>query len=325
METWNVGMLLLDLLPRACKASKSNIQDVDDEYDYLNDAALDDHFKGNQEDKEDHKARCRAMGLWRPCPEYPHKEHLTEFYTRVKTKARNRQRSRNDEELSIKANVDAAGAHALMTQGPFAHPIPYVPGISAANQIGCWPPTVPSSMFPAMLPLTSGQAEATAGGGGALPAAGATAAAGAAASAAAAAGGTADAAAAAPAPKAKAKAKAKPKVAKPLSADTVQAVAQKWCGNIMVEVAKARACKNDLQRGSYGSELVQALEALCQEIMTYHQQIQSLLSDGNRDVEAFRAIMLQGDEVKKRLAGESVIAAALLKAAKGKAKKGAGP
>ena len=121
-------------------------------------------------------------------------------------------------------------------------------------------------------------------------------------------------------PKAKAKAKAKAKVAKPLSKDTIHAVAQKWCGNVMTEVARARSTKDDLQKGSYGSELVTTLEQLAQEMMTFHQQIQSLLTEGNKEVDAYRAIMEKGDEVRKTLTREFHVAMAILKASNPKAK-----
>ena len=311
---WKIGTRSPGSSPPAYEASKSTIQDLDDEFDYLNDAQLDEHFKGNDEDKEDHKARCRALGLWRPSPEYPHKEHLTEFWTRVKTKARNRQRARNDEELHIKANVDAQGAHDLMTKGPFAHPIPTVPGVSAINQINCWPPTVPSSMFQTAPPAAArlGGAAAVAQGAAAAPAGGAAPAAGEApAGAAPVAGETADPV------KQKTRAKAKAKVAKPLSADTIHAVAQKWAGVIMSEVAKARSTKGDLAAHKFGSQMVQELENWAIKLMGVHEQIQNLLSKGSVDVEAYRAFMEKGDELKKAFNDDFKTAKSLLGTKKG--------
>ena len=234
------------------------------------------------------------MGLWRPNPEYPHKEHLTEFWTRIKTKGRNRQRSRNDEELRVKADVDAKGANELLNKGPFAHPIPMVPGIGQMNQIKCWPPSVPSSMFPG---VGSQMGE---------PAAGKT--------------PEEAAAAAPPGPEpAKTKPTPKPKVAKPLTADTVHGVAQKWCGGMLGEVAKARKTKSELQAQKFGSELVNVLESWATKMMAEHSAIQNLLEEGCTDVTKFRDLMAKGDQVKKQFLEDLAVAKSIIKS--GTAKK----
>ena len=190
-------------------------------------------------------------------------------------------------------------------------------------------------MFAAVAPLPLGAA--TAGAGPAALPSSSTGAELATAAAAAAAAAAATAAAAAEAAKvkaeAKAKAKAKAKVAKPLSPETVQAVAQKWCGAIMLAVAAGRAQKNDLMKNSFGSDLVTKLEELCTESMAFHARVQGMLTDGNMDVEMYRDLMQKGDESKGKLVKTSSIAAALLKAtnpsakakAKGKAKAKASP